>query len=90
MIQLYYCHKAQERGIKIPEAGGMTFVQRFGSALNLNVHFHTVAIDGVFSVSGPVPIFYQLPGPTEEELSDIVGAVANNVIKALQTAGYLG
>ena len=89
MIQLYYCHKAQERGIKMPEAGGVTFVQRFGSALNLNVHFHTVAFDGVFSVAGPVPIFYQLPGPTEEELSDIVGAVASNVIKALQTAGYL-
>ncbi len=41
MIQLYYCNKAEVRGIKMPEAGGVTFVQRFGSALNLNVHFHT-------------------------------------------------
>ena len=46
MIQLYYTHKAEERGIKGAVAGGVTFVQRFGSALNLNVHFHTVALDG--------------------------------------------
>ena len=26
----------------------MTFVQRFGGALNLNVHFHTLVLDGVF------------------------------------------
>ncbi len=29
-------------------SGSVTFVQRFGSALNLNVHFHLLAIDGVF------------------------------------------
>ncbi len=26
--------------------GAVTFVQRFGDALNLNVHFHTLALDG--------------------------------------------
>ena len=30
------------------ETGFLTVVQRFGSALNLNIHFHTLAIDGVF------------------------------------------
>ena len=34
MIQLYYSDKAEERGIKGAVAGGVTFVQRFGSALN--------------------------------------------------------
>lgn len=29
--------------------GTLTVVQHFGSGLNLNVHFHTVAFDGVFS-----------------------------------------
>ena len=55
--------------------GGVTFVQRFGSALNLNVHFHTVALDGVYSVAGSEPVFFQLPGPTDEEVEDIVAAV---------------
>lgn len=89
MIQLYYTHKAEERGIKEPVAGGVTFVQRFGSALNLNVHFHTVALDGVYSVVGDRPVFYQLPGPTDEEVEGLVSAVANDVIQELRNNGYL-
>jgi len=26
----------------------VTFVQRFGGALNLNVHFHTLVLDGIY------------------------------------------
>jgi len=37
MITRYYINEAEERGIKQPQADGVTFVQRFGSALNLNV-----------------------------------------------------
>ena len=88
-ITHYYVHAAEERGIKEPQHGGVTFVQRFGSALNLNIHLHTVAIEGVFSVSGPTPVFYQLRGPTDEELADIVAAVANDVINALRDNDYL-
>jgi hypothetical protein len=29
-----------------PQAGAVTFVQRFGSSLNPHVHFHVVALDG--------------------------------------------
>lgn len=32
----------------IEQCGAVTFVQRFGSAMNLNLHFHTLALDGVF------------------------------------------
>ena len=90
MIEIYYLDKAERRGIDKPVAGGVTFVQRFGSALNLNVHFHTVALEGVFSVSGKEPVFYQLPGPTDEEVSDLVAAVAHAVIARLRAKGYLG
>jgi len=31
------------------KGGAVTFVQRFGDALNLNVHFHALALDGVYS-----------------------------------------
>jgi hypothetical protein len=30
-------------------SGAVTFVQRFGSSVNLNVHFHTLMLDGVFT-----------------------------------------
>jgi len=89
MITRYYVNAAEELGIKDPQAGGVTFVQRFGSALNLNVHMHTIVMDGVFSVSGPTPVFFQLRGPSDEEVADIVAAVAHNVIEALRKGDYL-
>jgi hypothetical protein len=30
------------------QAGGITLVQRFGSVLNLNIHFHLLVADGVW------------------------------------------
>ena len=89
MITRYYINAAEEQGIKEPQAGGVTFVQRFGSALNMNVHFHSVVMDGVFSVAGPAPVFFQLRGPSDEELADIVEAAANAVIDTLRKDGYL-
>lgn len=43
----------KKAGIKRTEAqaGGVTFVQRFGSALNLNIHFHCLVLDGVYSIA---------------------------------------
>ena len=45
------------------QIGSLTVVQRFGSSLNLNVHFHTVALDGVYAQQpdGGV-LFPPLPG----------------------------
>ena len=34
---------------KTAQAGAVTLVQRFGSALNLNVHFHMLFLDGVYT-----------------------------------------
>ena len=35
-------------GLGPSQTGAITFVQRFGSSLNLNVHLHVVVLDGVF------------------------------------------
>jgi len=40
--------KRQRLGGEAP-CGAVTFVQRFGSSVNLNVHFHVVVLDGAFS-----------------------------------------
>jgi hypothetical protein len=36
------------------KGGAVAFVQRFGDALNLNVHFHMLALDGVYGEDGGV------------------------------------
>lgn len=47
-INRHYINKAKKVGLKNPKVGAITVVQRFGGALNLNVHFHTLYTDGVF------------------------------------------
>ena len=41
---------ARKKGLVDIQCGSVTVVQRFGSALNLNVHFHALVIDGVYDV----------------------------------------
>jgi len=43
----------------------VTLIQRFGSALNLNVHFHLLVLDGVYRRSGEGRlVFVPVPAPS--------------------------
>lgn len=56
--------RAREYGIPRGQCGAVTFIQRFGSALNLTPHLHMVAFDGVYAAeAGEVPRFYPLRPP---------------------------
>ena len=44
--------RARGEGIAGGRSGAVTIVQRFGGALNLNVHLHALVLDGVFTVDG--------------------------------------
>ena len=39
----------RHREIRAAKCGTVTFVQRFGGALNLNVHFHSLVLDVVYA-----------------------------------------
>ncbi|WP_146645784.1 transposase [Labilithrix luteola] len=68
----------------------MTFVQRFGSSLNLNVHFHVVFLDGVYTrIATGAAVFHDAPAPTRAELESIVEAVHRRAIKWLRRHGHL-
>jgi hypothetical protein len=70
------------------ETGTITFVQRFDSGLRLNVHFHVLALDGVYvrDASG-TPVFHALPAPTEEEVAEVARRTAERVEKVLLRHG---
>lgn len=48
---------ANQAGVERTRAqcGAVTLIQRFGSALNLNVHFHILWLDGVYEEDGESP-----------------------------------
>jgi ribosomal protein S27E len=70
--------------------GAVTLIQRFGSALNLNVHFHMIFVDGVYLVDGEhVPIFRHVPAPTGTELQSLVQRIAERVGRVLEKRGLI-
>jgi hypothetical protein len=71
-----YRRRAREQGIARGQAGAITFIQRFGSALNLNVHFHTQALDGVFTQAADgALLFHPLRAPGDAEVRNVLEEV---------------
>ena len=62
-------HLLGQAGLKAEEAdsGGVTLIQRFGSAANLNIHLHFQLLDGVYRRSAEcAPEFVEVAAPTDE------------------------
>jgi hypothetical protein len=78
----------QQWGVTRGQCGAVTFVQRFGGALNLNVHFHSLLLDGVYA-PGPTGAlrFHPLPPPDDEEVARVVGQVARRIARLLERRG---
>src|SRR5262249_28970125 len=69
-IGQYYINQAVQRGMEraTVHPGSVTFIQRFGSALNLNLHFHCVFMEGVYldrTDEGRKPRFLAGTPPTD-------------------------
>ena len=86
-ISTYLINKA---GFKVTEAhtGAVTLIQRFGSALNLNLHFHVLFIDGVFSPKSNGELrFHRVNAPTSKELNALVATISERVARYLERQG---
>ncbi len=71
--------------------GAVTLIQRFGSALNLNVHFHMLFLDGVYvdDAAGSSTRFRWVKAPTSTELSQLTHTIAHRVSRFLERQGLL-
>ena len=68
------------------QSGAVTLIQRFGSALNLNPHFHMLYLNGVYDANG---YFWPVKPPSREDLDVIAHTIARRVSRFLEKAGYL-
>jgi len=74
-------------GVRAEQCGAITFIQRFGSALNLNIHFHTLALDGVYTYTlgqGQAPRFLPLPPPSANEIARVLAGTARRIQRLLE------
>ena len=84
----FYRRLARDYGIDQTQCGAVTFVQRFGSAANLNLHFHVVCIDGVYApgLDGR-PEFFALRPPENVEVRELAELLAKRIPAVLKRRG---
>jgi hypothetical protein len=68
------------------KTGAVTVIQRFDSALGLNVHFHSLFFDGVYARDrrGRV-VFHPVPAPTDQEVAAVAERVFRVVAQELES-----
>ncbi|MFO0712121.1 MAG: transposase [Sandaracinus sp.] len=81
VIEGWYRDKGREIGIADGRTGSITAVQRFGSDLALNVHFHMLFADGVYDALGA---FTPIEAPTRAKLEVLCASIAARVQKLLE------
>jgi len=80
-------HVAHLAGTVDGRGGAVAVVQRFGGAMNLNVHVHALVIDGVFARDGPDVRFCPAPLLTAADIVDVLATIVPRVRRLLERRG---
>ena len=84
-----YRARAERDGVAAGRTGAVNVVQRFGSALNLNVHFHALVLDGVYTAESPFarPVFHPAGDLEDEEVARLVQTLRDRIVRLLRRRG---
>ena len=72
------------------KSGAVTSIQRFGSALNLNVYFHVVHLDGVYDCGADAALRFFQATPTNEDIEALAVDIATACERWLSARGFSG
>lgn len=87
IISNWIVRRARREGVH-GKTGAVTFVQRFGGAINLNVHLHSLFLDGVFREDRGKLKFFRVPDPTDDEIAVLVKRIRDRVVRYLTKKGF--
>ncbi|MBX3028226.1 transposase [bacterium] len=82
--------RARAPGV-VGRGGAVTAIQRCGSALNTNVHFHTLVAEGVFATApdGAVGFVPAARPPTDVEVARLLAAVQHRIARLVRRDGLV-
>jgi DNA-directed RNA polymerase subunit RPC12/RpoP len=81
---------ARAHGHAGAETGSVTWVQRWGSGLNLNPHYHVISLDGWFQrAADGLLSFTPAPAPTQQQVEALLLDVHARVYRVLARRGLL-
>ena len=86
----WYTARARAEGAPSGQTGGVVVCQEFGSAINLNLHFHALVFDGTFAADAHGEVaFHATRAPTTEEIVALVAQVHARIDRLLLRLGLL-
>ena len=80
---------ARADGLEQPRGGAVAIVQRFGGALNLNIHIHALVLDGVFARHGAGSVgFHPARSLTTLDVAEVLAAMEPRLRRLLDWGGH--
>jgi hypothetical protein len=89
LIGSFYKKRAKKSHLKDPKVGAISVIQRFGGALNLNVHFHTLFMDGVYYQNDQGEQVFREIVPSDQDVADLVKKAQKRINRAFYNRGFL-
>ncbi|HYR95384.1 MAG TPA: transposase [Candidatus Binatus sp.] len=84
----FYRRRARRRGVPDGRGGAVTVIQRFGGGLRLNVHFHSLFLDGVFAEAADGTLaFHPAHPPSDEDVARLLATIRRRVLRLLTRRG---
>ncbi len=87
----FYSRKASREGIEGGRTGAVAQLQRFGSALNCNLHIHALVLDGVYTAADPhtAPVFTSARAITGADVAKLLFTIRSRVLRLCHRRGLL-
>jgi hypothetical protein len=85
-------HIANKAGFtnKQAKTGAVTLIQRFGSALNLNIHFHMLFLEGAISENPwGGTTFTRIKAPSYSDMVELVHIISQRIARYLEKVGLV-
>ena len=77
----------RDLGVRRGLCGSVTFIQRFGSALNLTPHFHALVLDGVYEGPRHAPgRFHELDPPETADVARVLAGTARRIRRLFESS----
>jgi hypothetical protein len=81
--------RARRQGAPDGRGGAVAIVQRFGAALNLNIHVHALVLDGVYVEDGVALRFHACDPPTDDEMDRLLKTIERRLDRLLARRGVV-
>ena len=89
VISGFYRLNGKGKPIPATQTGSITLVQRFGGSCNLNIHFHSLFIEGSYEKKGEEVVFRPSPLLTDDDVQLVLAKIQVKVMRLLKKRGLI-